>query len=159
MADTFQSKPRPRRSRFLPIAMTCGLLLVTACVPRLDARGNLPDPDRVVRVEPGIHTRQDVYALLGSPSTIGTFRGEAWYYVSNRTETVAFLEPEVKDRNIIAVIFDPKTGIVKEVRGIGLEDGQDIEVVDRKTRTSGQSVSFFQQVFGNLGKFNQNSGN
>lgn len=140
------------------LVMVAGLLLLAACAPRVDARGNLPDPDRVMKIEPGIHSRQDVFSLLGSPSTIGTFRGEAWYYVSNRTETIAFLEPEVKDRNIIAVIFDPKTGIVREVRGIGLEDGQDVDMVDRETRTSGQSVSFIQQVFGNLGKFNENSG-
>lgn len=148
----FPRRSSPLLRRTLSIA---GLCLLAACTPRIDARGNLPESDRVLRIEPGVHTRQDVMALLGSPSTVGTFQGEAWYYVSKRTETVAFLEPEVKDRNIIVVLFDPQTGIVKDVRGIGLEDGADVHMVERETPTSGRSVSFFQQIFGNIGKFNK----
>jgi len=76
-----------------------GLLtgLVTGCSPTIDQRGNAPDPDDVLALQPGVDDKAKVFQLLGSPSTAGTFDDKIWYYISKRTATVAFLDPSVID--------------------------------------------------------------
>src|SRR3546814_5404304 len=122
------------------------------CSPRIDTRGNLPDPDIVSELQPGLHDRDQVAQILGSPSTVGTFDDSTWYYISKRTETVAFFEPETVDQQVLAVHFDD-TGVLSEVKVFGYEDGQEIEPVERVTPTSGREITILQQLFGNIGRF------
>ncbi|MBM3542672.1 MAG: outer membrane protein assembly factor BamE, partial [Alphaproteobacteria bacterium] len=107
-------------------------LQVAGCTPRVDTRGNLPEPEKVAAIEVGRHTERDVETILGSPSSIGAFDGAVWLYLSQRTETVAFFAPEVKMRMVVAVRFDDK-GVVREVRTLGLDDGRPVELVRRET--------------------------
>ncbi|MBT5014377.1 MAG: outer membrane protein assembly factor BamE, partial [Rhodospirillaceae bacterium] len=76
------------------------------------------------------------------------------FYISQRTETLAFLEPELKEREIIILRFDDK-GILAAVETRSAEDGKDVLPVDRKTPTAGNEINFFEQIFGNLGRFNK----
>ena len=124
-----------------------------ACASRIDTRGNLPDPDQIAQIKPGESNRTDVSQILGSPSTIGNFDGETWYYISNRTETIAFFDPKVEDRKIVIVRFD-KGGQVSSLETRGLEAGKEIELVNRATPTAGNEFTLLQQLFGNLGRFN-----
>lgn len=127
---------------------------LAGCSPRVDQRGNLPDPDAVLQVQPGIHDRTQVAEILGSPSTIGTFDDQTWYYISKRTETLAFLEPDVVDQEVLVVKFDD-TGVVSDMRVYGLEDGRLVEPVGRETPTSGNELTVLQQLLGNLGRFTE----
>ncbi len=86
--------------------MAAVALAVVVCSPRIDSRGNLPDPDKLAEIKPGKHSRDDVAEILGSPSSIGVFDQETWYYISKRTEAVAFFEPEVAERQVIIVHFN-----------------------------------------------------
>ena len=70
-------------------------VVVTNCTPRVDIRGNLPDSDLIADIEVGHINKQQVKALIGSPSSISPLSADAWYYVSERTETMAFFEPEI----------------------------------------------------------------
>ena len=54
------------------VLSACAALL-SACSPTLESRGNLPDSDAVLQVQPGIDDRTQVAKLLGSPSTVATF--------------------------------------------------------------------------------------
>ena len=132
--------------------MMCVALM--ACVPRLDTRGNLPDPDQLTKIKPGQHTRIQVTEILGSPSNISTFDQETWYYISQRTETTAFFEPDVITRQVIILRFD-KGGTLADVRTIGLEEGRMVLPVERETPTSGNEMTILEQLLGNLGKFNK----
>lgn len=127
--------------------------LLAACSPRIDTRGNLPDPETVLEVQPGVHDRNQVVNILGTPSTVATFEDDTWYYVSRRTEQVAFFKPEVVDQQVLVVKFDGD-GLVSDMKVYGLEDGQVIEPVDRVTPTSGRDLTVLQQIFGNIGRFN-----
>ena len=129
-------------------------MVVLACSPRIDSRGNLPDPDRLVEVKPGLHGRDDVTDILGSPSSIAVFDEETWYYISQRTETVAFLAPSVEERKIVIVRFDGE-GLVSTIETFGLEEGQTVEMVDRETPTAGNELTFIDQLIGNFGRFNK----
>lgn len=119
----------------------------------IDTRGNLPDPETVLQVQPGVHDRNQVVSILGTPSTVATFEDNTWYYISRRTERIAFFKPEVVDQQVLVVKFDDD-GLVSEMKVYGLEDSQEIEPVDRVTPTAGRELTVLQQLFGNIGRFN-----
>ena len=133
----------------LPVALT-------ACGQSINVRGNLPEPEVISKINPGVHSREDVASLLGSPSTISTFQDDKWYYIGQKTTQFAFFAPEVLERKIIEISFD-SAGMVVEPKIYTLEDGQEIEPVDRITPTEGRKLTFLQQLLGNIGKFTTKS--
>ena len=148
--------PNPLYSSRLVIALVLALALplaLDACGPRLDTRGNLPDPDRVSEIQVGRHGRGEVEAILGSPSSAASF-DTSWYYISKRTETLAFFAPKVSERSVIIVRFDAQ-GKVSEIEHRGLEDGKSVELVERTTPTAGNELTIFDQILGNFGRFSK----
>lgn len=147
--------PKTRRSRRGrgALALCIAAIALAGCEPMIDTRGNLPDPETVLEVQPGVHDRNQVASILGTPSTVATFEDDTWYYVSRRTERIAFFEPEVVDQQVLVVKFDD-TGLVSDMKVYGLEDGQVVEPVDRVTPTAGRELTVLQQLFGNIGRFN-----
>lgn len=140
-----------RGTRSLLLAGIFGLFL-GACEQSVQVRGNLPDPDLVSKINPGVHSRIDIANLLGSPSTISSFQDSKWYYIGQKTTQFAFFAPEVLERAVIEVSFDDQ-GVVSETKTYSLADGQDIDPVDRVTPTEGKKITFLQQLIGNLGRF------
>jgi outer membrane protein assembly factor BamE (lipoprotein component of BamABCDE complex) len=140
--------------RFAAIAAIL-LLGAAACAPRQDYRGITIEEEKVNLVKVGQSSEAQVNALLGSPSTISTFPdwGTVYYYISSQTDTVAFLAPELIDQQVLAIAFD-KDSKVKEIKRYGLKDGKQIAFVDRETPTRGKELTFLEQLFGNLGRFN-----
>jgi len=138
----------------------CALALVlSGCASRLDTRGNLLDPEKVLEIQPGELTREEVVEILGSPSSITAFGSDTWYYIAQRTKTFAFFAPKVTERQVLVVNF-AKDGKVTAVETVGLDRGQKIDPVERKTPTHGSKITFFEQIVGNLGRFrNKNSEN
>ena len=128
-------------------------LALAGCASMVDQRGNLPDPEKLGQVRPGITTKDGVQTLLGTPSSTGTFDGATWYYISRRTEQFAFFEPKVTDSQVVAIDFDDQ-GIVRDVHKHGLDDSRKIEPVARATPAPGRELSFIEQLIGNVGKFN-----
>ncbi len=142
------------RPQFLAILLILG---AAACEPRIDTRGHVPDPEALEKLKSGLVTRTDVVDLLGSPSSVGKFDQEIWYYISTRTETLAFYPPEVLEHRVVAVAFD-QSGVVDEVREYGMEDLQNIEPIGRETPTAGKELGFFEQIIGNFGRFAKGAG-
>ena len=139
---------------FLVSTTACLALAATisACSSRIDQRGNLPDADMLANVEVGHINKQGVQDVLGTPSSVGLFDGETWYYISERTETTAFFTPVVLERKVIVIKFDEK-GIVSAMNTLTLDDARQIEMVDRRTPTAGNEFGLLRQLFGNLGRF------
>ena len=100
-------------------------------------------------------TQAEVEQILGSPSVTATFRRpeDTWYYISSEFEAYGIFAPEAVRRRILAVNFDESLR-VKEVERFELEDGQEVAMVERETPTRGKELSLLQQLFGNLGRFN-----
>jgi outer membrane protein assembly factor BamE (lipoprotein component of BamABCDE complex) len=141
------------RHILLAAALAFGL---PACSPDVEMRGNLPYPDLLTQIQVGKTTREDVQALLGTPSTVSMFGDETWHYVSQRTESVAFFDPEIKDRKIVTVIFD-RSGTVRALDSKGLADGKTVHTVDRETPTAGKEMTLLQQLMGNVGRFSKDA--
>ncbi len=134
------------------LAMGLGLLGLGACSSGLNTHGNLPDKEVVEGIQPGIHSQQDVLGMLGSPSAVSTFEDNRWYYIGSRSETVAFFEPDVLERNVLVVSFT-EDGRVDEKKVYTLNDGRDVDPVARVTPTEGTKMTVLQQLFGNIGRF------
>jgi outer membrane protein assembly factor BamE (lipoprotein component of BamABCDE complex) len=145
--------------RKLAAAAVTGLALIgplgglAACTPTIQQEGNVPDPDQVVQINPGVDDKNRVSQLLGSPSAVSAFQDRTWYYISRRTEQTAFLDPKVVEQEVLAVSFDANN-IVEDLRVYGVENGRIVESVDRVTPTHGNDLTFVQQLLGNLGRFN-----
>jgi outer membrane protein assembly factor BamE (lipoprotein component of BamABCDE complex) len=130
-----------------------GLAVFGACSPIIQQEGNVPDPDQVVQINPGVDDKGRVTQLLGSPSTISAFQDHTWYYISRRTEQTAFLDPNVVDQEVLAISFNDQN-IVEDMKIYGLENGRMVAMNDKVTPTFGNNLTLMQQLLGNLGRFN-----
>jgi len=147
-----RSIPSALRAAALLGAVVLPGLAASGCTPIVATRGNLTDPERVAELQPGQSRRDDVAAVLGTPTSVGTFDPNVWYYIGQKTEKTAFFQPEVTDRRVVIVRFDD-AGTVREIRNLDKTNGQDIEMVDRSTPTAGREMSFLEQMMGNVGRF------
>ena len=143
----------PRRTLTVLTAAVLVSATLSGCATRVAVRGNLPDSERLAEVVPGDMSREEVAEILGSPSSVTPFDSDMWLYISEKTETFAFMAPEVVERNVIMVKFTDK-GIVNEVKKLDLSNAQDVKHVERETPTSGNEVTFWDQLFYNVGRFN-----
>ena len=140
--------------KFQPIlAISAVVLALGACSPIVDQRGYVPAAESLEQLSPGQDTRQTVARRLGSPSTLGTFENDVWYYISHREEQTAFYRPKITDRKVVAVIFND-AGTLDRVGRYGMEDGRVINLVSRETPTRGKELSILRELFGNIGRFN-----
>ncbi len=130
-----------------------GMTALSACNLPVDQRGNLPKPDALAQVKPGVTDKQTVTRLLGTPSSTAAFDGNTWYYISHETKQVAFLKPELLDQQVVAVRFDDK-GIVTGIDRKGLTDAETISPNPNATPAQGREFTFLEQLIGNFGKFN-----
>ena len=114
-------------------------------------RGNRVDAERLGQITPGVQTRNDVEALLGSPTARGTFDDDNWYYISARTRTAPGRFLEVEDRRVIAISFN-RQGVVTGIRELTQADGRNVQMVSRETPVPGNERTLLQALFGNIGR-------
>ena len=132
-------------------------LALTACSPIVDQRGHVSEVPLVDQITVGQTTQEEVLQLLGSPSTASTFGDETWYYVAARKERTAFFKPEITDQHVTQIVFDA-SGTVTRVKQYDENDGKELETVRKSTPTAGHKLGFFEQIIGNLGRFNKPKG-
>jgi outer membrane protein assembly factor BamE (lipoprotein component of BamABCDE complex) len=144
-----------RKASFVMLSL--GMALFTGCRATYDTRGNVPDPDAVLQVQPGVDDRKQVAQVLGSPSTMATFNDKTWYYISKKTRRVAFFDPKVLDQEVLAIKFDDN-GVVSDMKIYGLEDAHSVTPDPEETPTSGKELTILQQLLGNIGRFGSSGG-
>ena len=142
-----------KRKKCLRGAAT-GLVMsaLLACVPVIDNRGYVFDESVLPQLVVGTTSEADVISIMGSPSTVSTLNGGAYYYISSRFITEAYRAPRETERRVLAIFLDED----KRIRDLGfytLEDGNIVTIVARTTETQGRELTFLQQIFGNLGRF------
>jgi outer membrane protein assembly factor BamE (lipoprotein component of BamABCDE complex) len=128
--------------------IVCALLLA-GCFTEVRQRGYIVPEGALEQVPVGA-TQEQVLVVLGTPSTVATVSGEAFYYISTRTKRVAFLPDDVIDRRVVVVYFD-KNRRVERVANYGLQDGKVFDYVSRTTPASGQELSYITYLFKILG--------
>lgn len=119
--------------------------VLIACAPVISQRGYLPDPQAEAAIKAGTDTKTSVQASLGYASTTATFGNDNWYYISATEKQVAFFNPTVLKRQVLAVTFD-KQNKVTAVRHYGLADGHLINFETRTTPARGRETTFLQEL-------------
>jgi outer membrane protein assembly factor BamE (lipoprotein component of BamABCDE complex) len=146
---------RSRTSRS-PLAGACLggaiALALSACAPTVNNRGHLPAAERLAEIHPGQTTKDQVVQILGTPSSSGVFDDKTWYYISRRTEQVAFFDKDVLDQQVYVIDFDNQ-GVVKKVDHKDLKDARLIEPAPGATPAPGRELTFIEQIIGNVGRF------
>ena len=128
-----------------------------ACAPVIDNRGYVFDESLLPQLVVGTTSEADIITIMGSPSTVSTLNDGAYYYISSRFITEAYRAPRETERRVLAIYLDED----KKIRDLGfytLEDGNIVTIVERTTETQGRELTFLQQIFGNLGRFESGDG-
>lgn len=145
-------------SQILKVGSICVLLLagVTGCksLAKEEKRGYIATKPVEEAVEVGKSRKSDVRRALGSPSTVSAFPPETWYYISRENETVGPFARELIEQQVVRIEFDDE-GVVSHLEGYAKDKVQDVDYVARKTPTEGRKLGVFEQILGNVGRYNQ----
>jgi len=149
-----------RRAGYLA-AVAClavGSPALTSCAPLVEpvveTRGYVLNEKDLKKIKPKVTTKTQLKEIMGSPSTTSTIEGEAWFYITSKTETYLFYKPEEIDRTVIAFYFE-KMDTVQQISYYGLQDGEVVDLQTRTTPTRGKELTVIGQLFSNLGRFNK----
>ena len=134
------------------LSLVCVAYLAGGCRPVIEVHGAEPDSSVVEGFQVGVTTVQEVALELGSPLAQGTFRPDVWYYMFSRSETIGFLEPKIAYRRIYAFDFSEE-GLLENIATYTEADGEDVKFSSRVTPSRGTELNFFQELFGNIGRF------
>ncbi len=124
---------------------------LSACSKIERSRGYVPNAEELAAIEIGVDTKLTVQESLGSPSTVGTFDDNSWYYIRSRHQRIAFFREEVINREVVAIYFT-EDGRVDDLAHFGLEDGFVVSYSTRKTPTRGRELTILEQLLGNVGR-------
>ena len=128
--------------------LIASLALASGCTPRVQNLGNAPTARALDEVKVG-KSQADVTAALGSPSATGTFDPRIWYYISKRTETLAFFKPKVTEQKVVEIQFD-NDGIVKNIKEYSLDQARDVTLVSNETPTIGREPGILKSIYDTL---------
>lgn len=149
--------PRPLPAVALAAALIAGCSMPPGMLSYPpQARGNQVDPDQLKQLVPGTSTRQDVTALLGSPTTRASFDDNTWIYISQITRPVIAGTQGVRSQHVYVLSFDGG-GVLRHVETRNKSDALPVTVVSRTTPSPGSEASFLQQLLGNIGRFSPGS--
>tara|TARA_B100001123_G_C15172333_1_gene971928 strand:- start:93 stop:455 length:363 start_codon:yes stop_codon:yes gene_type:complete len=112
----------------------------------------MPRTDLIERLDPGEQNKNQIATILGSPTIIGTFDQDTWYYVTQTTENKFFFKAEIIDQAILALTFN-EAGVLVSLEKKSMLDAIRIEPNKNQTPTVGRKLSLIQQLFGNVGRF------
>ncbi|MBF0283946.1 MAG: outer membrane protein assembly factor BamE [Magnetococcales bacterium] len=90
-------------------ALAIVLSALSGCQPVLHDKGNILKPAAVNLIQPGVTTRDQVKALLGSPTVTNAFRKDRWIYIQDRRFE------GYRTLNRLEITFDDRW-VVKEVK-------------------------------------------
>jgi outer membrane protein assembly factor BamE (lipoprotein component of BamABCDE complex) len=82
-------------------------------------------------------SQEQVLLVLGTPSTVATVSGEAFYYISQKADRpISFMQTSITDQRVLVVYFD-KDRKVQRLAEYGMKDGHAFDFISRTTPTSG----------------------
>jgi outer membrane protein assembly factor BamE (lipoprotein component of BamABCDE complex) len=136
------------RSRSVRLALAfAGALALPACSGFSETleRGYVLQEGALEQIPIGA-TQEQVLIVLGTPSTVATVSGEAFYYISQKTHrSAAFIPDAVVDQRVVAVYFD-KSRRVSKLANYGMKDGRIFDFYSQTTPTGGQELSYLRNI-------------
>jgi outer membrane protein assembly factor BamE (lipoprotein component of BamABCDE complex) len=130
-------------------AMAGALAALAGCTGETFQRGYVLPEGALEQIPIGA-SQEQVLLVLGTPSTVATVSGEAFYYISQKAERkISFERTNVTDQRVIAVYFD-RDRKVQRLAEYGLKDGKVFDFVSRTTPTSGNDLNMITSIVHNL---------
>ncbi len=135
-------------------AATCALIFALAlalggCFGETFQRGYVLPEGALEQIRLGA-SQEQVLIVLGTPSTVATVSGEAFYYISQRAERpISFMPTRITDQRVIAVYFG-KDRRVERVASYGIKDGKVFDFISRTTPTAGSDVNIIRALLNTL---------
>ncbi len=126
------------------------VLALGACTAQYRTHGYVPPEEDLQMIVPGVDTRATVEDVVGVPTTSGVSGESGYYYIESETRRFGFQRPQVVDRTVLAITFDPY-GVVRNISTYGLEDGNVVPITRRVTETPDSDIVFIRRLFGNIG--------
>jgi outer membrane protein assembly factor BamE (lipoprotein component of BamABCDE complex) len=120
------------------------------CSSITSTHGQIVSEKQVGYIQPGLSKRNEVQQLLGSPSAVGTFNENRWYYITETTESEPLNPNRLTERRVVILEFDEE-GIVQQILTKDEQDGKEVPFSPRTTPTQGQSLGIVDQMIQNLG--------
>lgn len=142
---------RQAPSRLLVLAAVAVLGACSIIGGREQVRGDMVDADQLKQLVPGTSTRADVTALIGSPTTKASFDDNRWIYIGQILQPRIASKPAVLAQKVVVLSFDDQ-GVLRDIKRLSKKDSLPVDVVSRSTPSPGGQASFFQQLFGNVGR-------
>ena len=147
--SSFRSGGRPKAAVCAAALVLASALTLGACTRETFQRGYVLPEGALEQIPLGA-SQEQVLLVLGTPSTVATVSGEAFYYISQRADRpIMFMQTEVTDQRVIAVYFD-KQRRVQRLAEYGMKDGHLFDFVSRTTPTSGNDLSVITTIMHNL---------
>ena len=144
---------RQGRARLRLAIGLAALAATVACAPIYRTHGYIPSAEELSAIQVGVTDRAAVETEIGAASTGSVLNDGDLYYVRSRVRHFAYREPEVIERQVLAISFDGADR-VQNIERFSLADGKVVPLARRVTSSSVQDKSFLRQLMGNLGRFN-----
>ena len=128
------------------------MLTLAACAESFRNHGYVPSEEDLSAITVGVDTRDSVRSVIGAPSAGGVLEDGDFYYVRSRVRHYAWQEPEVVDRQVVAVSF-AASGTVANIERFDLADGQIVPLSRRVTTTTVTNKGFLRQLLAGIGRF------
>ncbi len=122
-------------------------------MPPPQLRGNRVDPESMKELTPGVSTKADVSAIIGSPTARDTFDDNTWLYISELTQQRIGRTLGELQQNVVVLSFDDRS-VLKNISTLNQGDALPVTMIARTTASPGTEASFLQQLLGNIGRFN-----
>jgi outer membrane protein assembly factor BamE (lipoprotein component of BamABCDE complex) len=133
----------------LAACAVAGALALASCGGETFQRGYVLPEGALEQIPLGA-SQQQVLLVLGTPSTVATVSGEAFYYISQKAERrISFMRTSVTDQRVIAVYFD-RDRKVQRLAEYGIKDGKVFDFISRTTPTSGNDLSLISTIIHNF---------
>jgi outer membrane protein assembly factor BamE (lipoprotein component of BamABCDE complex) len=140
------SRPSRVAAAKVAVAMMALGLLLGGCLSETYRKGYIL-PDGALEQIPIGSTQEQVLLVLGTPSTVATVSGEAFYYISQKAERpVGFMPQQLTDQRVVAVYFD-KNRRVERLADYRMKDGRIFDFVSRTTPTGGKDTGLITGMF------------
>ena len=137
------------RTSVIPAAALATLLLLAGCgwlAPPPVVRGNHPEADQLKELVPGTSTRQDVTALIGSPTARATFDDNTWLYIGLRTQIRVGQVPATLTQRVVVLTFND-AGVLQHIDIRDKADELPVTVIARTTPSPGTEANLLPAAF------------
>lgn len=136
------------------LVLILGLVALSGCVKEHRNHGYGFNQNSLDSIKVGQTSMEGVVDQLGSPTSTSHFGDPTFYYISNVSEKIAFLEPKIVEQKVLSIKFDGSKR-VSEIKQYTLDDANDVAFSQSRQEIRGNSLNPLEQIMSNVGKFNK----